>query len=151
MDSALNFEQVRKLIPQSYPFLMVDRVLEVEPRKRVVAVKNVTGNEGFFQGHFPNLAVMPAALVLEALAQAAIVLTRVQATPAEDYVYLFGSVRAKMERPVFPGDVLRLEVKLVKALGEGGAVEGVASVEGRTCVTAELFYTRTRVDELLRR
>lgn len=151
---ALDFEEVRRLIPQSHPFLMIDRVTELVPGERIAAVKNVSGNEAFFQGHFPKIAVMPAALILEGLAQATIVLRRKSAPAGADeeaHVYLFGSVRAKMHRPVFPGDVLRLDVKVIKSLGEGGAAEGRASVDGETCVEAEMYYSRARVEDLLRR
>jgi beta-hydroxyacyl-ACP dehydratase FabZ len=154
-DSSLSFEEVRKLVPQTYPFLMLDRVLELEPGKRIVAVKNVSGNEGFFQGHFPEFAIMPAALILEALAQATIVLQRKSAPPGaatdDRFIYLFGSVSAKMKRPVFPGDVLKLEVKLIKSFGEGGAAEGLASVDGQTCVQADMYYSRTKLEDLMRR
>ena len=123
----LTFEELRRLLPQAHPFLMLDRVVELVPGERVVGVKNVSGNESFFQGHFPGMAIMPAALILEALAQATIVLTRrtaqLQGAPpppaGPDDVYLFGSVHARMHRPVFPGDVLRLEVRLLKMFAEG--------------------------------
>ena len=149
----LDFEEVRRLLPQAYPMLMVDRVVELEPGKRIVALKCVTGNEGFFQGHFPGLAVMPAALVLEALAQATILLVRKTgelqgAAPDPDTVFLFGSVHAKMQRPVFPGDVLRLEVSLAKLYGEGGAAEGVAAVDGRNATTAEMYFSKVKVSDL---
>ncbi len=149
----LDFEEVRRLLPQAYPMLMVDRVTELEPGKRIVAHKCVTGNEGFFQGHFPGMAVMPAALILEALAQATIVLVRKSGelqggAPDPDVVYLFGSVHAKMQRPVFPGDVLRLEVAITKLYGEGGAAEGVASVDGRKATTAEMYFSKVKVSEL---
>ncbi len=151
---ALSFEEVRRLLPQAHPFLMLDRVPELHPGDRIVAVKNVTGNESFFEGHFPGMAIMPAALILEALAQATIVLTRRTAelkegTPgAGEFVYLFGSVHARMHRPVFPGDVLRLEVKLLKMLPEGGAAEGKALVEGNLCTQAEMYFSRVRIADL---
>ncbi len=149
----MDFEEIRRLLPQSYPLLMVDRVTELEPGKRIVAHKCVTGNEGFFQGHFPGMAVMPAALILEALAQATILLVRKSGelqggAPDPDVVYLFGSVHAKMQRPVFPGDVLRLEVAITKLYGEGGAAEGVASVEGQKATTAEMYFSKVKVSEL---
>ena len=172
-DKGLSFEEIRKLVPQTYPFLMLDRVLEIEAGKRIVAVKNVSGNEGFFQGHFPEFAIMPAALILEALAQATIVLQKKSAPASADptvpdasrasagrpagasvdegFIYLFGSVSAKMKRPVFPGDVLKLEVKLIKSFGEGGAAEGLATVDGQTCVQADMYYSRTRLEDLMRR
>jgi 3-hydroxyacyl-[acyl-carrier-protein] dehydratase len=149
----LDFEEVRRLLPQAYPMLMVDKIVELEPGRRVVAQKCVTGNESFFQGHFPGMAIMPAALILEALAQATIVLVRKTGelqggAPAADVVYLFGSVHAKMQRPVFPGDVLRLEVTLTKLYGGGGAAEGVASVDGKPATTAEMFFSQVKVADL---
>ncbi|HXX93584.1 MAG TPA: 3-hydroxyacyl-ACP dehydratase FabZ [Planctomycetota bacterium] len=154
----LGFEDIRRLLPQSHPFLMIDRVAELVPGERIVGVKNVSGNETFFQGHFPTVAIMPAALILEALAQATIVLARRTAqlrgapppSPGQEDVYLFGSVHAKMHRPVFPGDVLRLEVKLLKMFPEGGAAEGKAVVDGNPCTQAEMYFSRVRLADLLR-
>jgi 3-hydroxyacyl-[acyl-carrier-protein] dehydratase len=151
----LNFEEVRRLLPQSHPFLMVDRVLELHPGERIVAQKNISGNETFFEGHFPGMAIMPAALILESLAQATILLVRKSAelaapagAPPDPAVYLFGSVHARMQRPVFPGDVMKLEVKLVKLYGEGGAADGVATVEGKPCTQAEMFFSKVRLADL---
>ena len=162
----LNFEEVRRLLPQAHPFLMVDRVMELVPGERIVAVKNVTGNESFFEGHFPGMAIMPAALILEALAQATIVLARrsaqLHSLPAEGFakagapapaagqedVYLFGSVHARMHRPVFPGDVLRLEVKFLKMFAEGGAADGRAVVDGTVCTQAEMYFSRVKFADL---
>lgn len=148
----LNFEEVRRLLPQSHPFLMVDKVVELVPGERIVAQKNISGNETFFEGHFPGLAIMPAALILESLAQATILLVRKSAelaapsgAPPDPAVYLFGSVHARMQRPVFPGDVLRLDVKLLKLYGEGGAADGTASVEGRPCTQAEMYFSKVRL------
>jgi 3-hydroxyacyl-[acyl-carrier-protein] dehydratase len=148
----LTFEEVRKLLPQSHPFLMVDKVVELIPGERIIAQKNISGNETFFEGHFPGMAIMPAALILEALAQATIVLVRKSAELAappgaapDPAVYLFGSVHAKMQRPVFPGDVMKLEVKLVKLFGAGGAAEGVATVDGNPCTSAEMFFSKVRL------
>lgn len=151
----LNFEELRKLLPQAHPFLMLDRIAELVPGERVVGIKNVSGNESFFQGHFPGMAIMPAALILEALAQTTIVLTRRTAqlkgaAATGDDVYLFGSVHAKMQRPVFPGDVLRLEVKLLKMFPEGGAAEGKAVVDGVLCTQAEMFFSRVKLADLQR-
>ena len=147
----LTFEEVRRLLPQSHPFLMVDKVVELIPGERIIAQKNISGNETFFEGHFPGMAIMPAALILEALAQATIVLVRksaelaAQGAPPDPSVYLFGSVHAKMQRPVFPGDVMKLEVKLVKLFGAGGAAEGVATVDGNPCTSAEMFFSKVRL------
>jgi 3-hydroxyacyl-[acyl-carrier-protein] dehydratase len=151
----LDFEAIRRLLPQAHPFLMLDRVDVLEPGKRVVGRKCITGNETFFQGHFPGMAIMPAALILESLAQATIVLVRrtieLQAKPGaapDDSVYLFGAVHARMQRPVFPGDVMNLEVDLVKLFGEGGAAEGKATVDGKVCTQAEMYFSKVRIGEL---
>jgi len=148
----LNFEEVRRLLPQSHPFLMVDKVVELVPGERIIAQKNISGNESFFEGHFPGMAIMPAALILESLAQATILLVRKSAelaapsgTPPDPAVYLFGSVHAKMQRPVFPGDVMKLEVKLTRLYGEGGAADGTATVEGKACTSAEMFFSKVRL------
>jgi 3-hydroxyacyl-[acyl-carrier-protein] dehydratase len=155
---SLNFEDIRRLLPQAHPFLMLDRVVELVPGESIVGVKNVSGNESFFQGHFPGMAIMPAALILEALAQATIVLTRRSAelngqsppAPGQGDVYLFGSVHARMHRPVFPGDVLRLEVKLLKMFPDGGAAEGKAVVDGTVCTQAEMYFSRVKLADLQR-
>ena len=151
----LNFEEVRRLLPQSHPFLMVDKVVELVPGERIVARKNISGNETFFEGHFPGMAIMPAALILEALAQATILLVRKSAELAapsgaapEPSVYLFGAVHARMQRPVFPGDVLNLEVKLLKLYGEGGAADGTAAVDGKACTQAEMYFSKVRLADL---
>jgi len=149
---SLDFEEVRRLLPQSHPFLMVDRVPELVPGERIVAQKNISGNETFFEGHFPGMAIMPAALILESLAQATILLVRKSAelsappdAAADPSVYLFGSVHARMQRPVFPGDVMKLEVRLLKLYGEGGAADGTASVDGKPCTQAEMYFSKVRL------
>jgi 3-hydroxyacyl-[acyl-carrier-protein] dehydratase len=154
-ETVLGFEEIRRLLPQAHPFLMLDRVTELVPGKRAVGRKNITGNETFFQGHFPGMAVMPAALILEALAQATIVLVRRTmelraegSAPAEGFVYLFGAVHARMQRPVFPGDVMNLEVELTKLYGEGGAADGRAVVDGKVCTRAEMYFSRVRISDL---
>ena len=149
---AMDFEEVRRLLPQTHPMLMVDRVREIDPGKKIVAIKNVTGNEPFFEGHFPDLAIMPAALILEGLAQATILLARKSAPPADPgakpQIYLFGSIHARMLRPVFPGDVLEYHVTFLKSFEEGGAAEGIASVDGEPCVKAEMYFSRVDPETL---
>jgi 3-hydroxyacyl-[acyl-carrier-protein] dehydratase len=151
----LDFEEIRRLLPQSHPFLMLDRVVELVPGERIAGLKMVSGNEGFLQGHFPRMAVMPAALILEALAQATIVLLRrsaeLRGVSEAPGLHLFGSVHARMLRPVFPGDALRLDVKLVKLLGDGGAAEGRASVDGASCAEAEMCFSKVDPEQLRKR
>ena len=138
----MDFEAVRDLLPQRYPFIMVDRVLEIEAGQRIVCVKNISGNEPYFQGHFPDMAIMPGALILEAFAQASILLFRVSRPDeaSEDRIFLFGSVKAKMREPVFPGDQLRIEVTVEKAVSTGAIVEARGLVDGREKVTARLGF-----------
>ncbi len=117
--SGMNIEEVLQYLPHRYPFLLVDRVLECEPMKRLVAIKNVTMNEEYFVGHFPNHPVMPGVLVIEALAQSAAILAFKSLDRKPDdksVVYFVGIDRARFKRPVFPGDQLMLcsELILVK-------------------------------------
>lgn len=116
----LDIEAIKKILPQRYPFLMIDRVIEASPEK-VVAIKNVSINEDYFEGHFPQEKVMPGVLLIEAMAQAALVLYRVKFNN-EKTVYL-GTVDAKIIKPVRPGDQLRIEVVPKKMLEKMGLVQ----------------------------
>ena len=114
--SGMNIEEVLQYLPHRYPFLLVDRVLECEPKKRLVAIKNVTMNEEYFVGHFPNHPVMPGVLVIEALAQSAAILAFKSLDRKPDdksVVYFVGINRARFKRPVFPGDQLMLYSELI--------------------------------------
>lgn len=114
--SGMNIEEVLQYLPHRYPFLLVDRVLECEPKKRLVAIKNVTMNEEYFVGHFPNHPVMPGVLVIEALAQSAAILAFKSLDRKPDdksVVYFVGIDRARFKRPVFPGDQLMLYSELI--------------------------------------
>ena len=109
---AIDINKILKLLPHRYPFLLVDRVLEISPRESITALKNVTMNEPFFQGHFPDFPVMPGVLIIEALAQTAALLTFSEER-AEDAIYYFAGIDgARFKRPVEPGDQLILEVSL---------------------------------------
>jgi 3-hydroxyacyl-[acyl-carrier-protein] dehydratase len=112
----LNIEEIKEYLPQRYPFLLVDRVVEMELGKSIVAYKNVTVNEPFFQGHFPHQPIMPGVLIIEALAQAAGVLgfKSQEKKPADGYLYYFvGADDVRLRRPVVPGDQLRLEAEII--------------------------------------
>jgi 3-hydroxyacyl-[acyl-carrier-protein] dehydratase len=116
--TSMDIQEILKHLPHRYPFLLVDRVLSVEAKKNIVALKNVSINEPFFPGHFPNYAVMPGVLIVEALAQAAAILSFVSAerTPNENTViYLVGVDNARFKRPVTPGDQLWLHVQMLAA------------------------------------
>ena len=107
--------EIQKILPHRYPFLLVDRVLEVEPGKRIVALKNVTVNEEFFQGHFPGKPVMPGVLIVEAMAQAGGILMLSDVPDRDSKLVLFTGIdEARFRRPVVPGDQLRLEAEVLK-------------------------------------
>ncbi len=140
----LDFEEIKKILPQRFPFLMIDRVLDVEPWKHVVAVKNISGNDMVFLGHFPDKAVMPGALIIEAMAQAAIILFAVGTDKPEagkKPLYYLGSVKARFLHPAVPGDQLRIRVENVKTLPTGAYVSGEAFVEDRKIAEAELVFS----------
>lgn len=140
----LDFEEIKKLIPQRFPFIMLDRIIELEPGKRAVAIKNVSGNDIFFLGHFPEKAVMPGATIIEAMAQAAIVLfasDKQQDAGKARPLYYFGSVKARFLHAVTPGDQIRITVESVKSLPTGAYVSGEASVGETKVAEAELVFS----------
>ena len=111
--TGLDIHQILQILPHRYPFLLIDRVLELKRKERIVAIKNVTINEPFFNGHFPGLPIMPGVLIVEAIAQAGGALLLTEVADRSDKVMVFtGIERAKFRRPVSPGDQLRLEVEL---------------------------------------
>ena len=136
----LNVQEIQRLIPHRFPFLLVDRVLETEPGKRIVAEKNVTVNEWFFQGHFPDFPIMPGVLIIEALAQAgAILLLSDEASKGQ--IPLFAGIdNCRFRAQVSPGDVLRLEVELTARRGPIGKGKARATVGGKLAAEAELTF-----------
>ncbi|HKA37462.1 MAG TPA: 3-hydroxyacyl-ACP dehydratase FabZ [Thermoanaerobaculia bacterium] len=133
---------ILKILPHRYPFLLVDRILEVEKGKRIVGIKNVTFNEEFFQGHFPGNPVMPGVLILEAMAQvAAIGLLGVVPDHEKKLLYLSSVDRCKFRRPVVPGDQLRIEAEIVQLRSRACRCKTVATVDGALCTEAELLST----------
>ena len=135
--------RIQELLPHRYPFLLVDRVLELEPNQRILAVKSVSINEPFFQGHFPGHPVMPGVLVLEALAQAGGLLTQLSAGDAEDgdekLFYLVKIDNARFSRMVVPGDQLMLEVRLKRVIRNMAMYECIASVDGKQVASADIL------------
>ena len=137
----LDIQDILRILPHRYPFLLIDRVIDLERRKRVVAIKNVTFNEPFFQGHFPGLPIMPGVLIVEAIAQAGGALLLTEIPDRENKLMVFtGIERARFRRPVVPGDQLRIEVE-VKAWREGGGrnavrMEGIGYVESKKVAEA---------------
>jgi 3-hydroxyacyl-[acyl-carrier-protein] dehydratase len=141
--TTLDINDIFRILPHRYPFLLIDRVVEIERKQRIVAIKNVTINEPFFAGHFPNLPIMPGVLIVEAIAQAggALLLTEVE-DRANKLIMFTGIERAKFRRPVVPGDQLRIEVELKawRAVENMIAVrmEGKAYVEGQRVAEASV-------------
>jgi 3-hydroxyacyl-[acyl-carrier-protein] dehydratase len=128
---------IQRLLPHRYPFLMIDRVLEVERKKRLVAIKNVSANEPFFQGHFPGQPIMPGVLIIEAMAQAGAVLLLLEFPDRQDKLTVFSGIeRAKFRRPIVPGDQVRLEISVIVWRGNAGKMEGKALVDGKLACEA---------------
>lgn len=144
MSSAMDIHEVLQHLPHRYPFLLIDRVLEVEPNGKIVALKNVSMNEPFFPGHYPHHPVMPGVLVIEAMAQAAAILSfkTMGNLPSDDSVYYFVGIEgARFKRPVGPGDQLILTVTI--AMNRRGMWKfiGKAEVDGKIVAEAELICT----------
>ena len=137
----LDSKQIKKLIPQRFPFIMIDKVLELEPGNYSISMKNITINECFFPGHFPENPIMPGALIIEAMAQTAIVLFAAENKNEKKQLYYFGSVKARFLHPVVPGDQLRIKVVNVKSLPSGAFVEAEASVSDKKVSEAELVFS----------
>jgi 3-hydroxyacyl-[acyl-carrier-protein] dehydratase len=133
----LTITDIQAILPHRYPMLLIDRIIEIEPRKRIVAIKNVTANEQFFNGHFPNYPIMPGVLVVEAMAQAggALLLTEI---PDRDHKLMVftGIERAKFRKPITPGDQVRLEVEVIVWRSNAVKMQGKAFVDGKLACEA---------------
>ena len=135
--SSLDIQAILKILPHRYPFLLIDRVMEITRTKRIVAIKNVTVNEPFFVGHFPAGPIMPGVLIVEAMAQAGGVLLLTEVPDREDKLLVFtGIERARFRRPVTPGDQLRIEVDVLVLRGNAGRLQGKAYVDGKLACEA---------------
>ena len=148
MSTVMEIAEIKETLPHRYPFLLVDRVLTLEPNKRIVAIKNVTINEPFFEGHFPHYPVMPGVLIIEAMAQAAALLSfKSLGTKRDDntVVYLVGVDGARFKRPVVPGDTLILEAE--KLLEKRGLIKYAvrAKVGDQLACEAELLCTQRTI------
>jgi 3-hydroxyacyl-[acyl-carrier-protein] dehydratase len=132
--------QIRELIPHRYPFLLVDRIEEIEPGVRAVGLKNVTQNEPFFQGHFPDYPVMPGVLIIEAMAQVGAVGVMAGREHRDRLALFAGIDGVRFRRQVLPGDVLRMEVEITRLKGMVGRGKGRATVDGERVCEAELMF-----------
>lgn len=138
----LDIHEILKHLPHRYPFLLIDRIIECTPGKSLVAIKNVSYNEPYFQGHFPGLPIMPGVLILESLAQATGVLAfkTSETLPSQEAIYYFAGIdRARFKRPVEPGDQLRLEVEFVRNLRRLWKFTGKVTVDGSLVASADVM------------
>src|SRR3989475_4710834 len=135
--TTLDINDILRILPHRFPFLMIDRVIDITRKQRIVAIKNVTINEPFFAGHFPNLPIMPGVLIVEAIAQAggALLLTEVE-DRADKLMVFTGIERARFRRPVVPGDQLRIEVDVKAWRGKTVSIEGIAYVGDKRAAEA---------------
>jgi 3-hydroxyacyl-[acyl-carrier-protein] dehydratase len=136
----LDANDIQKILPHRYPFLMVDAILEMEPLKRIVGVKNVSINEGFFQGHFPGQPIFPGVLIIEAMAQTGGLLLLLEIPDRENKLLYFVAVDdARFRRPVVPGEQLRIEATVLSWRGTFGKLRGTATVNGELAAEATLM------------
>lgn len=143
MDKFYYIQEIMNFLPHRYPFILVDRVLELVPDEKVVALKNITINEPFFQGHFPGTPIMPGVLIVEAMGQAGGVLAY-SSLPREKHgspIYFMGMDKVRFRKPVVPGDQLIFEVKMVKQRLKAIKMSGVATVNEKLVAEAELMAT----------
>ncbi|HUV03765.1 MAG TPA: 3-hydroxyacyl-ACP dehydratase FabZ [Armatimonadota bacterium] len=136
----LDVKEIQSILPHRYPFLLVDRILELEPGRRAVGLKNVTINEAFFEGHFPGHAVMPGVLVLEAMAQVGGVLLLSMTGNEGKLAYFGGMDKVRFRKPVMPGDVLITEVELLKNRGGIGKVKATGRVGRQIAAEGEFIF-----------
>ncbi len=140
MTNILNTEEIMGILPHRFPFLLVDKIVELEEKKRIVGIKNVTYNENFFQGHFPSKPVMPGVLIIEAMAQVGgVLLLKSLPEMKRRVVFFMGIDKAKFRRPVYPGDQIRIEVEVLRLRERTCKVQGKAFVEGDLVAEAEIM------------
>ncbi|OMC86556.1 3-hydroxyacyl-[acyl-carrier-protein] dehydratase FabZ [Viridibacillus sp. FSL H7-0596] len=136
----LDTQKIKEIIKHRYPFLLVDRVLELEEGKKAVAIKNVSANEEFFNGHFPGYPIMPGVLIVEALAQVGAIVMLTKEGNAGRLGLLAGIDKCRFKRQVIPGDQLRLEVEITRVIGAIGKGKGIATVDGEIVCETELIF-----------
>ncbi|MBY0123199.1 3-hydroxyacyl-ACP dehydratase FabZ [Bacillus sp. S/N-304-OC-R1] len=136
----LDVNQIKEIIPHRYPFLLVDRILEVEEGHKAIGIKNVTANEEFFNGHFPDYPVMPGVLIVEALAQVGAVAMLMKEENRGRLAFFAGIDKCRFKRQVKPGDQLRLEVEIIRLKGPVGKGKAVATVDGELVCETEIMF-----------
>jgi len=136
----LDIQKIKELIKHRYPFLLVDKILELEEGKRAVGIKNVTANEDFFNGHFPHYPVMPGVLIVEALAQVSAVVMLTKEGNQGRLGLLAGIDNCRFKRQVKPGDQLRLEIDITRLKGPIGKAKGIATVDGELACEVEILF-----------
>jgi 3-hydroxyacyl-[acyl-carrier-protein] dehydratase len=137
--TSLGITEIMEILPHRYPFLLIDRVVELVRKERIVAIKSVTINEPFFQGHFPGYPIMPGVLIVEAMAQAGGVLMLTEIPDRDEKLIVFTGINeAKFRAPVVPGDQVRIEVEVLRFTHRGGAMRGTAYVDGKRVCEAEI-------------
>jgi len=140
MKYAMEIEDIKKVLPHRYPFLLVDRMIEIK-EKTAVGLKNISISEPFFQGHFPDRPIMPGVLIVEALAQVGGVWMLTKLENQGKIAYLVAVNNARFRKTVVPGDQLRLEITVTKLRSKVGIIHGVAKVDGEEVCDAEIMYT----------
>ncbi len=140
-DATMDINEIMDIIPHRYPFLLIDRITELEEGKRARGIKNVTINEPFFQGHFPGHPIMPGVLLVEAMAQVGAILAFKSSNVKDKVVYFMGIDKARFRRPVLPGDTVELALEVKKQRGPIWIFKGEAFVDGKLAAEAELMAT----------
>ncbi|NQD66208.1 3-hydroxyacyl-ACP dehydratase FabZ [Bacillus haikouensis] len=143
----LDINEIKQIIPHRYPFLLVDRILEVEEGKKAIGIKNVTANEEFFNGHFPDYPVMPGVLIVEALAQVGAVAMLKKEENRGRLAFFTGIDKCRFKRQVKPGDQLRLEVEMIRFKGAIGKGKGIATVDGEVACELEMMFALGEKEE----
>ena len=141
MIGPFNIDQILQILPHRYPFLMIDRVVELEEDKKVICLKNISQDEPFFQGHFPNKPIMPGVLIIEAMAQAAIILFSGGVVASKEKTYYLASADVKFMSPVYPGEQLIIEIIPIKITSNAGIVEGKCTVSDKVVAKGKLSFS----------
>ena len=145
----IDINQIQKILPHRYPFLMIDRVIKVDPGRTLTAIKNVSVNEPFFEGHFPRRPVFPGVLMLECIAQASAILASlmIDVTASRKNVYLFAGVdKARFKRPVGPGDQLFIDIEFVRHIKKLWRCFGTIKVDGELACSADVLFTHREIE-----